>query len=402
MVHRLQFHVRMATAKRATFEASAQVLAATILSGCPPEPEVTTATVETVADHPTTFAGERVALVGEIGEVLDERTFVIESDDLLWDDEVVVLARRPIRFGGERLGPGEDVAVSGLVHYVGTVALERELGWGLSPELEVQLEGRSVIVADAVSRMKETARWSDADEPEGVVVSITAIDAIPSPWILSGQTMKLEGVPIHRRVGQGLWVGFGGASKIYVASDAVPDELEPGDRVDVEGTLRRTPALETAKETWQLYGPLLETIAERPLYLDAKSIRSSGRESRRSAPATVEEFIADPKERLGTWVFIEDVVVDEVISDRAFWMQPLNAVGDDGRFLGVVREDVPAHEMIDIDAGQRLEFTGLAMDASDVAHLAGTLETDARAAIDEVPGFITMYWADVTIRRDDR
>lgn len=92
-------------------------------------------------------------------------------------------------------------------------------------------------------------------------------------------------------------------------------------------------------------------------------------------------------------------MVDEVISDRAFWLKPLNAVGDDGRFLGIVREDVPGHEMIDIDAGQRLRFSGLAMDAEDVDRVAGELEPDARAAVEEAQGFITMYWADVEIRR---
>lgn len=388
---------RIRTRSRVTWLAAA--LSPLLLAGCPPEPTTAVPTVENIDERPARFASERVALVGEVDDVVGPRTFVLENDDLLWDDEVTVLARRPIRYGDQRLGAGEDVAVTGRVHFVGTVELERELGWDLDPELEVELDGEPVVVAERVSRIEETARWSEVDSPQGVVVNLVAVDASPSPWALAGEPLRLDGVPILRRVGQGLWVGFGGSSKIYVESRSVADELEPGDRVDVAGTLRPTPPLDIVKESWELYGPMLETVAGRPLYVDADRVEPSEREGGRFAAASTREYLAAPERQLGQWVSIQDVVVDEVISDRAFWMQPLQARGDDGRFLGVVREDVPAREMIDIDAGQRLEFWGLALDASDVDRVAGTLEQDARDAISRVPGFVTMYWDDVVIRR---
>jgi len=140
------------------------------LGGCPPEPTVTSPTAEAptidnIDDHPARFVGERVALAGEVEEVLDERTFVLENDDLLWDDEVTVVSRQPIRYGVERLGEDEYVAISGVVHYVGTVELERELGWDFETELEVEMEGEPVVVADEVGRMERTARWSESEAP---------------------------------------------------------------------------------------------------------------------------------------------------------------------------------------------------------------------------------------------
>jgi hypothetical protein len=84
--------------------------------------------------------------------------------------------------------------------------------------------------------------------------------------------------------------------------------------------------------------------------------------------------------------------VDQVISDRGFWVR-----SGDNRMLAVVREDVPQHEMIDIDRGQRIKFTGLVLSKSAVEDLSGELEPETRRAILGQPAFIAMSWRDVSI-----
>jgi hypothetical protein len=84
--------------------------------------------------------------------------------------------------------------------------------------------------------------------------------------------------------------------------------------------------------------------------------------------------------------------VDEVISDRGFYL----GKGKD-RVLGVVREDVPRREMIDIDEGDVLEFEGLLLTQGAKDDLTGELEADTKRALDQAPAFVAMYHRDVRI-----
>lgn len=82
--------------------------------------------------------------------------------------------------------------------------------------------------------------------------------------------------------------------------------------------------------------------------------------------------------------------VKKVMSDRGFW------VNHDGeRIFAVVREDVPSHEMVDINKGQTLEFGGVVVDGDDWKKLAGDLEPQTRQTLKEQPYFVAIYWDDI-------
>ena len=51
--------------------------------------------------------------------------------------------------------------------------------------------------------------------------------------------------------------------------------------------------------------------------------------------------------------------------------------------------------MIDINVGDTIGFSGLALPSDHGSILAGTLEQDAKDAIKDVPAFVTMYWKDI-------
>lgn len=102
------------------------------------------------------------------------------------------------------------------------------------------------------------------------------------------------------------------------------------------------------------------------------------------------DYAREPTRYMGKQVSVEATVA-EVISDRAFWLD----AGPQGRVLAVVREDVPRHEMIDINAGQRLRFDALVMPSTAMNQLAGTLEPDAKNAIQSTPAFLATYWRNV-------
>lgn len=115
------------------------------------------------------------------------------------------------------------------------------------------------------------------------------------------------------------------------------------------------------------------------------------RADRADSPADIDAVILAVRDFVGIPVQ-GTAEVNEVISDRAFWIG-----SGDQRVLAVVREDVPQHEMIDIDKGQRLKFTGLVLSNTAVDDLTGKLEDDAKQAIREQPAFVAMYWKDVSI-----
>ena len=93
-----------------------------------------------------------------------------------------------------------------------------------------------------------------------------------------------------------------------------------------------------------------------------------------------------------------EAVVTKVISDRAFWLETEGVNGEEP-VLAVVREDVPRHEMIDIDAGQTLRFQSeiVQADGDAASEISGTLEADAQQAIDDEDSFLSMHWSDVRI-----
>ncbi len=85
--------------------------------------------------------------------------------------------------------------------------------------------------------------------------------------------------------------------------------------------------------------------------------------------------------------------VTEVVSDRGFWL------GHKGkRLFTVVREDMPREEMIDINAGQRLELKGQLLESEAVEDsVAGELEPETRDIIEGQEYFLAVHHRDVQI-----
>jgi hypothetical protein len=101
--------------------------------------------------------GQTVTVVAEVNEVFGPRAFALDEDAPLAagiDRDLVVLSKT-----GINLAPLDDrwlndkVRVTGKVGRASVVEVEREVGWDLDPEIEVELEDvRAVLVADAITR----------------------------------------------------------------------------------------------------------------------------------------------------------------------------------------------------------------------------------------------------------
>jgi hypothetical protein len=115
--------------------------------------------VEELNDDVARYVGQRVSVAGEIQEWLDPRSFVLESGGILDDEIAVVVPRDAKGIDPSTLAEDADVVVSGTVRQATLVDIERELGWDLRPELEIEFDGtRTYLVADRITRQQDGDR----------------------------------------------------------------------------------------------------------------------------------------------------------------------------------------------------------------------------------------------------
>lgn len=118
-----------------------------------------TARVADIAGEPDKYLGQTVTVVADVEEVLSPRAFLLDEDSPAAggiDNDLIVLypnsdALRDI----DDQWLNNKVRVTGRVGKVSIVEIERELGWDLRPELEVEVEkAKAVLIASSVQRVE--------------------------------------------------------------------------------------------------------------------------------------------------------------------------------------------------------------------------------------------------------
>jgi hypothetical protein len=84
----------------------------------------------------------------------------------------------------------------------------------------------------------------------------------------------LDDVPVRRKSGRGLWIGYSARRQVFVVpiDPSFVSFVVVGATVDVRGTLRETPAAPQAAREFGLDRTSTRMIAREPLYIDAWSI----------------------------------------------------------------------------------------------------------------------------------
>jgi hypothetical protein len=118
-----------------------------------------TARVADIQDHPDTYAGQTVTVVADVEEVHSPRAFSLDEDSPAAggiDNDLMVLSPQSGSLGDiDDQWLNNKVRVTGTVGLVNIVEIERELGWDLSPELEVEVgKAKAVIIARTVERVE--------------------------------------------------------------------------------------------------------------------------------------------------------------------------------------------------------------------------------------------------------
>lgn len=103
-----------------------------------------------VAANPEAYYNQRIALEGEVEDILESGLFTMDEDELFGGDDLLVVP--PMNFAG--VEDGEIVALTGVLRPYGSAEFEKDydLQWDLSVKeaVEAEYEQKPVFVADGV------------------------------------------------------------------------------------------------------------------------------------------------------------------------------------------------------------------------------------------------------------
>lgn len=119
--------------------------------------EDTTLDLATIAAEPDKYIGQTVTVVADVEEVFGPNAFALDEDAFVRggvDNDVLVVSKQAGSLGNiDDQWLNNKVRVTGTVARMNLVEVEREVGWDLNPEIEVELEkSGAVLIASSVTR----------------------------------------------------------------------------------------------------------------------------------------------------------------------------------------------------------------------------------------------------------
>lgn len=119
-------------------------------------------------------------------------------------------------------------------------------------------------------------QWTAEAEP--TIVSMWASVPVPDPGVYDGRVVELESAKVLSTTGNALWTGSDHSTQLMVAppEQKTAADIEVGDFVRVQGTLRTMPDAKEAMQTWNISASLEKQLAEEPLYIAATLVQRAG------------------------------------------------------------------------------------------------------------------------------
>lgn len=116
-------------------------------------PDDLEATAGDVLRNPATYDGRVVTVTGDVDRVISPTAFVLDSG--LASGDLLVLSNAPVPVrdatGTRELLVSDAAIVTGRVMNMVVPEVEREIGWDLQREIEVEFENRPVMIVEKVS-----------------------------------------------------------------------------------------------------------------------------------------------------------------------------------------------------------------------------------------------------------
>jgi len=99
-----------------------------------------------ITKNPSQYYGKRLAVTGEVEEIIGPTAFKLDEDELFGASDLLVLTQKAQKAATDR----ETVAVTGVLRPFVVSDIERDFDLDLDPELQVEYENKPVFIADAV------------------------------------------------------------------------------------------------------------------------------------------------------------------------------------------------------------------------------------------------------------
>ena len=115
--------------------------------------------VADIAGEPNRYMGQTVTVVADVEEVHSPRAFSLDEDSPAAggiDNDLLVLSSQAGSLSDiDDTWLNNKVRVTGKVGKMAIVEVERELGWDLDPELEMEVENaKAILIATSVQRVE--------------------------------------------------------------------------------------------------------------------------------------------------------------------------------------------------------------------------------------------------------
>jgi hypothetical protein len=232
------------------------------------QPRPMTVSAGDIAAEPDRFFGQTVRLRSEVNEAYSPHAFTLDEDRLFAGPDVLVLVRQP----GGQVTEGRTVTVEGTVRPFSRSQLQRDYTsfnpnlLGDADELEDwERDQRPVIIARSVrteqgrelaqssSRSSSgigaagqdiTQRGGGSGGNQQQITNLRTVVGHDEPMQLVGNRVNLRSVQVQRVLNDN-WIMVGTAQEnqllVRIPQNS-PVDINIGDRIQVQGTIRRLPA----------------------------------------------------------------------------------------------------------------------------------------------------------------
>jgi len=99
-----------------------------------------------ITENPSQYYGKRLAVSGEVEDVVGPTAFTLDEDELFGASDLLVVTQKTQKAATD----GETVAVTGVLRPFVVSEVERDFDLDLDPELQVEYEDKPVFIADAI------------------------------------------------------------------------------------------------------------------------------------------------------------------------------------------------------------------------------------------------------------
>ena len=289
-------------------------------------------TMRAVFDDPEAHYGQEVTIDGLVGQALGDRAFILRETGALGNDELIVVDATEDGLGFIQIADAL-VRLEGTIQAYNADEMRAQMGEGFEESAFADYAERPVLYATAARNLDDAQQISAINE---------------NPEAFYGQQVSIDG-SVGEAIGDRAFILNDAAEQLIVVSESqegfdfaqVPDAV-----VRVTGVVQETGTAGLADLLSEDYNA--EAIAAYeglPVMLASSIVNISDAE-------TVGNVLDYPESFIGLAVTVEGLV-DEVLSDRAFYLREDAVLGIGARRVLVLAPDA---QMFEPDS--RLRVTG--------------------------------------------